>query len=305
MDQHIAYVEKMVAQGGPTPEQYAAFDRWLAIVADELRSGRMSKRDLHLLREAFGEALSLETNQGFSLRKPHGYTGDFEIIDRMYREHTTDEPELRRWDLFFHAQASVNAVRNRKAYFIDLLHALVAHHRGQQTLPVLNVASGPARDVFEFFERNGHDPRVSFECVDSDPEAIAYAQRLCSPYSDQISFQEANALRFTSERRYKLIWSAGLFDYFGDKGFRFLLERLLSMLDDDGELVIGNFSKRNPTRNYMELIGDWHLYYRDEEELLHLARSCGVGEEDVRIGQEPTCVNLFLHIKRGPEFLLL
>lgn len=303
--QHLAYIEQMVERGGPTVEEYASFDRWLAHVAADLRAGRMSEGELRTLHESFGRALSLETNQGLSLRKPHGYPGDYEIIDRIYREYTTDDPTLRNWDLYFHTQAAPRAVRNRKTYFIGLLNVLLASSPEAEPLPMLNVASGHVRDIFEFFEGSNADPRVSFECVDSDPAAIGYARRLCSPYLNRIVFRQANALRFTSERSFRLVWSAGLFDYFGDDGFKFLLRRLLSMLDEEGELVIGNFSRKNATRDYMEVMGDWNLYHRGEEELLSLAEACGVADEDVRIGREPEGVNLFLHVKRGAAFIPL
>lgn len=302
LGQHLAYIEEMVAQGGPAPSQYGAFDRWLTHIAEEVRAGRMSEGELRAIREAFGPALSLETNQGLGLRKPHGYPGDYEIIDRIYRKHTTDDPALRNWDLYFHTQAAPCAVRNRKTYFVALLDALSASAHDSAPLAVLNVASGPARDVREFFAQS-EDDRVTVECVDNDPNALAYARRVCQPYLDRTLFTEANALRFASPRSYRLIWSAGLFDYFGDKGFRFLVERLLTMLTDDGELVIGNFSKKNSTRDYMEVIGDWSLHYRDEDELRRLAAACGVRAEDIRIGQEPEGVNLFLHIKRGTSFI--
>lgn len=303
MDQHVAYIEKMVAKGGPVPSEYPAFDQWLKEVAEERKAGKLDKQDIEVLRSAFDEALSPKTLQGFSYEKPHGYTGDFEIIDRMYTKHITSKEHLQNWDAYFQAQSAPTAVRNRKAYFLKLASNLEDTFPNRDTLPILNVASGPARDVFEFFYNNGHSNAVTFECVDNDEEAIHYAKDLCSPYLNRTSFHQANALRFHSKRKYQLIWSAGLFDYLGDKVFRFLLEHLLSMLREDGELVIGNFAPRNPTKNYMEIIGDWHLYYRDEEDLRRLAQSCGVAPEDIRIGKEPESVNLFLHVKRGDDFL--
>ena len=301
--QHLAFVERMVAQGGPRPGEYASFDRWLSHIAAELRTGRMSYGELRALRAAFDPALSLETNQGLRLGKPHGYPGDYEIIDRIYREYTSDDPELKNWDLYFHTQAAPRAVRNRKSYFKALIGGLVGSADGNETIPVLNVASGPARDVAEFFQTHGADDRLAIECVDADANAIAYARRVCAPFLDQITFHEANALRFTTAQRYRLIWSAGLFDYFGDKGFKFLVARLLGMLADDGELVVGNFSRDNDTRDYMEVMGDWDLYYRSEEELITLAESCGVARDDIRVGREPEGVNLFLHVKRGGDFI--
>ena len=305
MDQHIAYIEKLVAKGGPAPSEYDAFDQWLDKVAAERRQGRLSDQNLEVLRSAFQEALSPRTLQGFSYTKPHGYTGDFEIIDRMYTKHVTDEDHLENWDLYFQRQSAPVAVRNRKSYFLRLAASLQSTFSGKDALPVLNVASGPARDVFEYFACPPTNGALCFDCIDNDPDAISYARELCAPYSDRIDFHNANALRFNTDRNYQLIWSAGLFDYLGDKVFRFLLRNLLGMLREDGELVVGNFAPNNPTKNYMELIGDWHLYYRDASDLKRLAKNCGVAAEDLRIGREPENVNLFLHVKRGDDFLPL
>lgn len=303
MDQHLAYVEKLVAQGGPDPAEYDSFRQWLKQVAAEHRAGELTDDQLSTLRAAFGEALSLKTLQGFCFEKPHDHAGDYEIIDRLYTNYVTEHPTLRNWDLFFQAQSAPEAVRNRKTYFLQLVESLLASFPTKERLPVLNVASGPARDVYEFFQAHGADHAVRFDCVDNDPEAIAYAEELCVEYLDHIRFHEANALRLRTNRDYQLVWSAGLFDYLGNKGFTFLLERLIESLRDDGELVIGNFAPSNPTRDYMEVIGDWHLYHRSEAELIDLATSCGIPEADVRVGSEPEGINLFLHVKRGEHFL--
>jgi extracellular factor (EF) 3-hydroxypalmitic acid methyl ester biosynthesis protein len=304
MQRHIAYVERLVATGGPEPSEYAAFNAWLKEVANELATGRMSRTELVTLRQAFGDALSPETLQGFSFSKPHGYSGDYEIIDRIYRKQIASDPRLRNWDRYSHTQSGPRAVRNRKTYFIKLLHQLEAQAIPGENVPVLNVASGPCRDLLEFFRdhrKSGH--ALTFDCVDSDSEAIEFASALCLPYLDRITFIKANALRFNSPRTYRLIWSAGLFDYLGDKPFTFLLGQLYAMLGEEGELVVGNFSNDNPTRPYMEIVGDWHLHHRSEAELIELATASGVPGRDVRVGKEEEGVNLFLHIKRGAKFI--
>jgi len=53
----------------------------------------------------------------------------------------------------------------------------------------------------------------------------------------------------------------------------------------------------------MEVVTDWHLHYRTEQQLVDLALQCGVDADDVRVGSEPEGINYFLHIKRGPDFL--
>ena len=302
LDQHIAYAEKLVARGGPAPDEYGAFRDWLSHIAKQYRSESLTEDDLDTLREAFGDALTDITLQGFCYQKPHGHAGDFEIIDRLYTEHVTDDNVHRRWDLFLQTRPAAEAIRNRKAYFIRLIEALTRAFPDPDSLPILNLASGPARDVLEFFQSNDNRA-VHFECIDNDADAIAYARDLCAPYLNWITFHKRNALRYNTDTPFQLIWSAGLFDYLSDKGFEFLLEHMLGLLRDDGELVVGNFSPNNPSRNYMEVMTDWHLHYRTEQQLIELAMRCGVAEEDVRVGIEPEGINYFLHIKRGDDFL--
>jgi len=69
------------------------------------------------------------------------------------------------------------------------------------------------------------------------------------------------------------------------------------MLDADGELVIGNFSDSNPTRNYMEIIAEWFLHHRSKEKLITLAHECGLPTSSISVQQEPMGVNLFLHTR--------
>ena len=147
------------------------------------------------------------TMQAESVLKKHGYSGDFEIIDDIYQMRISPEPHLRRWDLFFHAQAAPCAVRNRKAYFHQLLRDLTARHPSRP-LRVLNIASGPARDLREWFDANPRS-QIRFDCIELDPDAIKHASEVCGSYADRVTFHHQNALKFVPEAKYDLIWSAG------------------------------------------------------------------------------------------------
>lgn len=292
-----AFIQEFVQKGGPEPSEYKEFDAWICEVAGELRAGRISQDDVRALCAAFGDAFSLDTMQGFGLMKPHGYAGDYEIIDRIYQQRVSADPRLRNWDLYFHTRSAPIAVRNRKAYFKDVVRSL-KDHSGTPKVAVLNVGSGPARDVYEFLCEEGENG-ITFDCLDYDPNAIQYARSLCTPFLTSITFIQANALKFDTSKRYRLIWSAGLFDYLNDTRFMSLLRRLFGFLDGDGELVIGNFSTNNPTRDYMEAIGEWYLHHRSADELMNLAQSSGVTAANIRVDQEAEGVNLFLHVRAG------
>lgn len=297
MNNHLAFIKKMVAKGGPDAEDYAPLNAWIEELGAQFQRGELSPEQIAELRNAFGAALSPQTMQGFMLLKPHGYAGDFEIIDRIYRRHMSDDPVLHKWDEFAHTSQATQAVRNRKDYFLDLLRRLDNADCPQTNLHVLNVASGPGRDLFEFLVASPQT-RLRFDCVENDPKAIAYASELCGDFLDLITFHECNAFLFESPTRFQLVWSAGLFDYFNDRYFKALLEQLYEMVDAGGELVIGNFSDDNSTRPYMELVCEWFLEHRSREHLIQLAQECGIERDLIRVGEEGEGVNLFLHIRK-------
>jgi cyclopropane fatty-acyl-phospholipid synthase-like methyltransferase len=126
-----------------------------------------------------------------------------------------------------------------------------------------------------------------------DSNAIKYSKQLLN--CSDVTFFCENAFRFRSEKRYDLIWSAGFFDYLDNEKFIFLLRSLMKMLKINGKIVIGNFSKLNPSRDYMEF-GEWFLFHRDMDNLTELAGKAGANPCSVSIESEETGVNLFLTI---------
>ncbi len=303
MKHHIDFVKELVKKGGPNPSEYHEFADWLETVHEEHKKGILSNEDLKILRNEMGEALSILTLQGFVFNKPHGYPGDYEIIEKIYLEHTSSDPQLRKWDLYFQLQKAPIAVRNRIKYFIALLNSVESLKNNNTKKRVLNLASGPGRDLFNFFSQTKDNSDVLIDNVEFDPLAISFAKNLCADYLKNIEFLHTNAFDFTTNNNYRFIWSAGLFDYLNDKKFVFLLKRISALLEKDGEIVVGNFSTKNPTKPYMEIVGDWQLIHRTSEQLTALAKACGFKDSNIRIGQEPESVNLFLHMKRGKDFL--
>ena len=228
MKYHCEYASCLAAKGGPDPEDYAELDAWVAEIGDNLRHGRFSRDEMARLIEAFGEAFSVETMQGFAFRKPHGYAGDFEIIDRIYQRYSSSRPHLTRWDQYWQSHPAAQAVRNRVGYFIDQIQSRVGR-ASHKSIHVLNLASGPGRDMLHFFRGNPAS-EVVFDCVEQDRNAVEYAISICRDYLANVRFHNRNALRFQSKTKYDLIWSAGLFDYFEEEVFVFMLRKLKPMV---------------------------------------------------------------------------
>lgn len=287
------FVQTMVSQGGPEVSDYADLDAVIHEVAALRAAGDLGDEELLALVKAFGPAFSAKTMQGFAFQKPHGYAGDFEIIDRIYTQYRSPDPSLKKWDDYWQEHSAAKAVRNRNQYFVKTIKG---HLRADETLSVLNLASGPGRDMFSLFSKSDTLP-LHIDCIEQDAKAIAKARSVCADYLDHVTFIQQNALKLRLDHRYHVVWSAGLFDYFSDKMFCHVLKRLKPLVHEgDGEIIIGNFSTINPSRPYMELF-DWKLQHRSPQRLIHLAESTGFSREQVTVRREGEGVNLFLHIR--------
>lgn len=290
MEYHLKYLNYLVTKGGPDDDDYYDLDSLIAELSEKIKLGEIASQTKQDIFTIFGKAFSPETMQGFAYHKPHGYAGDFEIIDRIYTKYISKNQDLSKWDIYWQKNDAAEAVRNRVHYLHDVINC-----KNNQRFSVLNLASGPGRDMLNYFEKHNNNA-VYFDCVEQDINAINHAKNICDKYLERINFIQKNALRFSSDKKYDLIWSAGLFDYFEDKIFVFLLKRLARFMANEGELVIGNFSTKNPSKPYMELF-EWNLHHRSPQTLMALAEQAGMNLSNVNIKKETSGVNLFLHYK--------
>ena len=283
----LRYLEELVERGGPQPADYDRLtETFRALAAEGVRG--------EAVRAVLQPTLTADSLQGWAYHKPHGYPGDFEMIDRIYTGWRSENPLLVRWDEYFQSQPAPRAVRNRKQYFQSLLNQLESASAGGS---VLVVGCGPGRDIAEYFTERPQSA-LSLHAIDLDPEAIDWASRLCVRCGGHVRFEARNPRRFQPQQKYDLIWCPGLCDYLGDEAFVSLLAQYAGSLVEGGELVAGNFSENNPTRWYMELVGDWHLRHRTQQQLQALGRQLEP-EKAIRTTREPQGVNLFLHIRSG------
>ncbi len=279
------FMKKMVAQGGPEPEQYDEFTEVVNNI--ELYNYRR-------FREIIVSTMNENTMHGFGYIKPYGYSGDFMIIDRIYKKWVSPFENLKKWDIFYHTLHAPKAVRNRKDFFLEFFSEKTRTSKG---LNVLILGSGPAIDVFEFFEKHP-DNNIQFTLVDFDPNAIEYSKKKNKKYASKIKFVNANVFFYKYNEKFDFIWSAGLFDYFKEKHFVFMINKYYNALKPNGLFIIGNFSIDNPTTVFMELFSDWYLNYRSVGDLKRLAGYASINENKIFVNMEPLGVNLFLQLQK-------
>jgi len=281
-----AFLKYLINIGGPEPKDYEKFT--------SLVNG-LDPADVDEFRKEIETILNENTLIGHGYVKPYGYPGDFTLIDKIYQFDVNEDSRYKNWDLFFQNQPGASAVRNRKDFFMEYCRKMVLRNENAK---ILILGSGPASDVYEFLSSISGGSSLTIDLIDFDQSAIDFSMKKNEKFNGQISYNKINALRFTSYKFYDLIWSAGLFDYFKDKHFTFLIRKYINCLAEDGEMVISNFSTRNPTKRLMEVLSDWYLNLRTESDLYRIASAAGVNSELVTVEQEPLGINLFLKIRK-------
>jgi extracellular factor (EF) 3-hydroxypalmitic acid methyl ester biosynthesis protein len=69
------------------------------------------------------------------------------------------------------------------------------------------------------------------------------------------------------------------------------------MVAPGGLLVATNVDASNPSRNWMEYVVDWHLVYRNHQQLEYLVPD-GAWTENVSVKSDTTGVNIFIEVRK-------
>jgi extracellular factor (EF) 3-hydroxypalmitic acid methyl ester biosynthesis protein len=224
-----------------------------------------------------------------SLKKPRGYAGDYQIIDAIYQNNPRTVGYDRLFDNYFQMSAVSIAVRNRKDDFKKIILNVAANKKGP--IRVLNLASGPAREIHEALKSPAlKDRDIFFDCVEQDQGAIDFAKCLIDD-PERTRFIKQNVSRIalksniesTMKDRYDLIYSTGLFDYLDYRLSLRLIRNLKRLLKPDGVLAISDVRDRftNPSIFFMEWVGDWNLLYRDDDTFRGIFMDAGFEEQNL------------------------
>jgi ubiquinone/menaquinone biosynthesis C-methylase UbiE len=244
--------------------------------------------------EQLKDLLSQSVFQYRAFSKPLGYAGDFETIRMVYDNNCTGSSVLgsclSRWIL---EAPGAYAVRWRREYLASYIH---------EKQQLMSVACGPCAEMFDVVSKHP-DAIYAFTCLDVDSKALAYVQEKAAEYPSSV-FQcvQANVIRVISGKQkldlplgaYDTIYSAGLIDYFNDKLTVMFLDWLYDLLKVGGRIVIGNM-KYHCVASYMNLVLDWQLVYRTDQDLISLVQQSKFGSKaTVHIDRDPCDVQLFV-----------
>ncbi len=244
--------------------------------------GEENRTPSNALWKVAGEVLSVGWLQNHARQKPRGYAGDFEMLQKIVDQEVCNDRLGRAFDHFFQAEAAPEAVRLRTQSVADRIVQLVRESTKNE-VRVCSIGSGPAIDIqlacqeLSESERN----KLGVALLDLDPEAITHASERLAPFlrDEQLNASRENLFRLPRLKRaaslldqVDFIACTGLFDYLTDEDAAAMLQWFNGGLRNGGEMLVFNFAPSNPSRAYMEWIGNWYLTYRDEDDLSRLVR---------------------------------
>lgn len=271
--------------------------------------GEANRLPSNELWQIAGEILCAGDLQNRARTKPRGYAGDFEMLRKICEHETCSHPLGRAFDRFFQSQAAPEAVRNRTRIVADRLVAALRNSASGRFRAV-SVGAGPAIDV-ELAARQldvEELRRLDVILLDLDSDALRHAETRLSAVLQptQVTCHRENLFRLPRLARMQqllaeadFISCAGLFDYLTDRDVIAMLACFWQHLAARGEAIVFNFAPINPSRAYMEWIGNWYLTYRTVEHTTQLARQAIEDATKIESEQEASEASLFISFTRG------
>ena len=250
-----------------------------------------------------------------TFHKPLGYAGDYEMVNMILRNPMEGSSLFAKIvNSYFVTAAAGQAHRNRVKYLTETLSKetrRIARQGG--TARVFNLGCGPAREVQDFLTYDDLCDRSEIALLDFNDETLEQTNHLLTDLKmkhrrltrihtikrsvHQILREGPRIGVIDSGATYDLVYCAGLFDYLSDRICNRLLEIFYDMLAPGGLLVATNVDTSNPDKNIMEYLGDWHLTYRNLDQLLNLAPR-QAPRENCKAFPDVTGVNIFLEVRR-------
>ncbi len=245
----------------------------------------------------------------WSLKKPYGYAGDFQIIDYIYQNNPTTLGFDRLFDNYFQMSAISVAVRNRKEDIKRFIMSAALNNPGKQ-IRIMNLACGPSRDVQELLLGLKDIPtKLEFHCYDADSHALEYAKKVVK-FAPNVHFYQMNVLRIALKKdierqfdsTFDIIFSTGLFDYLNTQVSVRLIGNLRKILTPGGSLFVSDVRDKfsNPSAYFMEWVGDWNLIYRSDDDFRGIFTESGFKERDLSYGYEQQGIMQYVTAKQ-PE----
>jgi extracellular factor (EF) 3-hydroxypalmitic acid methyl ester biosynthesis protein len=217
-------------------------------------------------------------------------------------------------NFWFVSAPPCEAHRNRIKYLTRKLNEETQRIiREKRTLRVLDMACGPAQEIQNFLIQDDLCEKADFTLYDFNDETLNYTSKTLEDIKQ--TYRRGTPVKMTKksvnhilketfkpsslkpEAEFDFIYCAGLFDYLEDRICKKLMEYFYNLLAPGGLLLTTNVTPTNPFIKTMESFMEWHLIYRNQEQMLGLKPDTAP-EGASEVMTEETGVNIFLEVRK-------
>ncbi len=243
---------------------------YLQSVLDESQQIRekLGEMEEFRLKQCFEEHIHPITNCStacnYFLDQPRGYPGDSGAMEIIWKTRTHKLPFRSGSNIIGKCindftLSSSNCKSNELR-----VYRLKKYLLGLTSKTIASIGAGSVIEVEEAIKEN---PALHFEIhlFDQDKEACTASKNKLSNTKLNVLYHQGNVLKTIlglKDTTFDFIYSAGLFDYLTLKASKKLIKKLWAHLKPGGRLLITNAHPGNPTRMWMEYVGNWYLVYK-------------------------------------------
>lgn len=246
-----------------------------------------------------------------ALDKPHGYPGDYKLLEIIYDNNEISEGYAKYFDRYFLDNPYAVAVRNRKNLMRKILNDFIMLYSQKSRIEILNLASGSCREILELLEDGiCYSGQLVFSCVDFDDEALMFSKKIFENVAQNIKVNmiKENILNLGNKPDHyfpifngkDLVYSIGLADYLPDRVLRKIIQFSYSILNPGGKLIIA-FKDRDKNRNAPlppDWYCDWTFVPRNKCKVLELIEECKLGNPPLELRWEESGVIFFVSLAK-------
>jgi extracellular factor (EF) 3-hydroxypalmitic acid methyl ester biosynthesis protein len=249
-----------------------------------------------------------------TFQKPLGYAGDYEMVNMILRDpHEGATMFAKLVNVCFLQNPPALAHRNRIQH---LTQRLLEETRRVKALGrrarILNLGCGPAKEIHNFLSEDPVADEADFVLLDFNAQTIEFAAKSLQETKTRmgrrtgIEFREKSVHQLLKEavrvedgktEKYDFVYCAGLFDYVSDRVCKRLTDVFYELLAPGGLMLVTNVHAARPFRHSMDYLLEWHLIYRDQEQMKMLL-SPWRPDPNWEVLADPTGVNLFLEVRK-------
>ncbi|MCX5696392.1 MAG: response regulator [Candidatus Omnitrophica bacterium] len=216
-------------------------------------------------------------------QKPLGYPGDYVIMeyiydysaDKAYLGSSTYEKLINNYTCGIPVSRS-NVVR--KDFLKNIIGELICNNK---TPKIISLGCGSARELIEVLREGKMTKPTLFKCLDLEIEALKYIENSLEKISLDgeklltVKYLHRDITGIIRDKKLRdevkdnnLIYLSGVYDYLSDKMGERIISELYTLLEKDGTLIVCNISlEHNTHRAYYELLGEWCMIHRTEEQM--------------------------------------